>query len=350
MAKVCVLGDLHLGARNASNHFSQHFNKFFTSVLYPYLVKHDIKKVFQLGDLFDSRTSLSIKAYHACKSTWFDPLVEHGINMTVLVGNHDAHFKHSLKINTPELLLANEYKNNITVIIDPTVVEYEGTTFACVSWICDENREAVFDFLNKDHIADLCLGHFEIEGFDMMRGVPGHGGLPRDLFDRFEMTMSGHYHTKSYDKYHRIQYVGTPYEITFADMHDPRGFHIFDTETRQLEFIPNPYTMFDRIVYNNGWVGDVSIFRDKAVKLVVEKKTDLYQFERFIDSVKLAGVYDLQIIENFSDLLGGDIDSSVHVEDSQAIIESYIDGLSTAVDKVKLKEFMQGLYIESLTV
>lgn len=347
--KLAILGDCHLGARSASSHFSQHFNKFFTDVFYPYLVEHEIKDIFQLGDCFDNRTQLSVKAYHACKSSWFDPLVEHGIHMTVLLGNHDIHFKHSLKVNTPELFLAGEYGNNITIVNSPTVIEKYGTTIAMIPWICDENKEEVFDFLNRDHIADICLGHFEIEGFDMMRGVPGHGGLPRDLFDRFEMTMSGHYHTKSYDPYHRIHYVGTPYEITFADIHDPRGFHVFDTETRVLEFIPNPHTMFDRLIYNEGWVGDVSSLKDKAVKIVVEKKTDLYQFDRFIDSVKLTGVYDLQIIENFSGLMGGDIDSAIHIENSQAIINNYIDGLTTTVDKDALKTFMDGLYLEALS-
>ena len=34
----------------------------------------------------------------------------------------------------------------------------------------------------------------------------------------------------------------------------PRGFHIlFDTETRELEFIQNPYEMFHKIYYDDGY-------------------------------------------------------------------------------------------------
>ena len=348
MSKIAILGDTHLGARNASSHFSSHFNKFFTELFYPYLAENNITQVLQLGDLFDNRTTLSIKAYHACKNAWFDPLVKHGIKMHVLLGNHDIFYKSTLKVNTPELLLKKEYEQNINIISDPTVIDIDGTTIAMIPWICDENRTEVFDFMNRPRIADLCCGHFEISGFEMQRGVAGHGGLPRELFERFELTLSGHYHTRSSDETYRINYVGTPYEITFADLHDPRGFHVFDTETRKLTFIRNERTMFDRILYNEGWSGDVTKLKDKFVKLIVEKKTDLYAFDRFVDSIKLAGVYELQIVENFNDLKNIDVDGEVIVGDSISIINNYIDTLTTAVDKDRLKEYMSGIYHEAI--
>lgn len=347
MTKICLLGDLHLGSRVASNHFSQFFNKFFTEVFYPYLVKNGITDVIQLGDFFDNRTSLSLKAYHTCKDVWLGPLADHGIHMHVLVGNHDSTMKSTIAINTPELLLSKEFKNNISVYSKPTQIEIAGTTFDLIPWICDSNKEDIYNFMNKENVGDICCGHFEIAGFEMMRGVPGHDGLPRDLFDKYERTFSGHYHTRSYDEYYRIQYVGTPYEITFADLHDPRGFTIFDTETREMEFIQNPFTMFERIVYNDGWDGDISALKDKAVKLIAEKKNDLYEFDRFVDSIKLAGVYDLQIIENFAELHNVAVDGEIKLENSNSIINQYIDALNTSVNKDRLKDYMSGLYMEA---
>jgi DNA repair exonuclease SbcCD nuclease subunit len=345
--KVICLGDLHLGARTASNHFSQFFNKFFSDVLYPYIDKNDIHHIIQLGDCFDNRTSLSVKAYHACKDTWFSPLSQLDVHMHILIGNHDSMLKSTIDVNTPELLLANEFKKNISVYSKPTRITIDNTTFDLIPWLCDGNREAIHKFMTAEKVGDICCGHFEIAGFEMMRGVPGHDGLPRDLFDRYERTFSGHYHTRSYDDYHRIEYVGTPYEITFADLHDPRGFTVFDTETRMTEFIPNSYTMFERIVYNDGWSGDVNTLKDKAVKLIAEKKNDLYEFDRFIDSVKLAGVYDLQIIENFAELHNVEVDGEIQLENSSSIINQYIDALTTSVDKERLKDYMSGLYIEA---
>ena len=38
-----------------------------------------------------------------------------------------------------------------------------------------------------------------------------------------------------------IYYMGTQYQITFADLSETKGFHILDTNTREIEFIENPY-------------------------------------------------------------------------------------------------------------
>jgi DNA repair exonuclease SbcCD nuclease subunit len=320
MSKVILLGDTHLGARNGSNHFSRYFNRFFSDVLYPYMRENDITQIIQLGDLFDNRTQLSIKAFNACKTVWFDSLRENGFHMTTLLGNHDIFFKSTLSVNSPNLLLENEYRDCMTVVSAPTVLHLYGTSFALIPWVCDDNKQEIFDFLSQDRPAEICCGHFEIDGFEMMRGVPGHGGLTRQLFDRFEATFSGHYHTRSHDPYHRITYTGTPYELTFADANDPRGFTVFDTETRQIEFVRNPLTMFERLIYSDGWSGNVASLKDKLVKVVVDQKSDLYMFDRFIDSVKLAGVHDLQIIENFSDLLGGEVDASTILSDPRDVI------------------------------
>lgn len=349
MAKIILLGDTHLGARNGSNHFSRYFNRFYTEVLYPYAAENEVRHIIQTGDLFDNRTQLSIKAYSACKTPWFEPLRDLGIKMHVLLGNHDIFYKSSLEVNSPELFLANEYRDNIIVYNKPAVVDIVGTTIALIPWICDSNKQEVFDFLNRDKIADLCVGHFEIEGFDMMRGVPGHGGLPRTLFERFERTFSGHFHTRSKDELLRIEYVGTPYELTFADCNDPRGFTVFDTDTRQTEFIQNPHSMFERVIYNNGWMGDVQSLKDKIVKIVVEKKDDLYAFDRFTDSVKLAGVHDLHIMENFAQLASGELGDDINVAQADPIdvIRSYVDNLSLNVDPDRLKTYLGGLYTEA---
>ena len=45
--------------------------------------------------------------------------------------------------------------------------------------------------------------------------------------------------------------LGNPYQMFWNDVDDKRGFHIFDTETNELEFIENPYTIFERIYYED---------------------------------------------------------------------------------------------------
>ena len=344
MSKVILLGDTHLSARSGSGKFSRFFNKFFSDVLYPYVKEHGIKEIFQLGDLFDNRVALSLKAYHACKDSWFRPLQELDCKMHVLLGNHDIVHKNTLEINSPQLLLG-EY-SNINVIREPVRIG----DFDIIPWICAENEDHIFnEFITRKDRARYCLGHFEFSGFSMYRGGEAMThGYSSSAFEHYEMVFSGHYHHKSQKG--NILYVGTPYEITWSDYADPKGFHVLDTDTGKLEFIENPYTMFARVVYNNGWSGDIQSLREKFVKIVVQEKTELYLFDRFVDSVKLVNPHDLVIVENLDEFKDGEVDENISLEDSSAIINNYIDGITTDLDKNKIKSYVQSLYNEAQTL
>jgi hypothetical protein len=136
------------------------------------------------------------------------------------------------------------------------------------------------------------------------------------------------------------------------DCADPRGFTVFDTETREFKFIRNPFTMFKKVYYADGCDQDLTELKDKFVKLIVEKKTDLYKFDSFLNNLRNAEVYDLGIVENTDhlNLMGGDVDERIEVEDTAKIIENYVDGLETSIDKEKIKAYLQSLYVESIAL
>jgi DNA repair exonuclease SbcCD nuclease subunit len=351
--KIIFIGDLHLGARSGSSHFCKYFNKFFSDVLYPYMIEHGIKDIVQLGDFFDSRTNLSLKAFHYCKPEWLDPLIANGIHMHVLIGNHDITLRESLEINSPSSLLQEYVKSgNLTIHDKPTQIQYDNCSIDVIPWICKENEDEVMRFINRPKVSDLCVGHFEISGFQMYRGVDSHGGMSPETFQRYERTLSGHYHTRSFSEVYNIEYIGTPYEITWSDCNDPRGFTVFDTETRRFEFIQNPNVMFRKLYYNDGCGVDLKKLDGKFVKLIVEKKSSLYQFDNFLTNLRTIEFYDLSIVENTDteNLMNGEVDENIEVEDTLSIISSYVDKLETTVDKNKIKSYLQSLYNESLTV
>ena len=49
----------------------------------------------------------------------------------------------------------------------------------------------------------------------------------------------------------QIYYLGTQYEMTWSDYRCPKGFHIFDTNTRDLTRVSNPVKMFKKIIYDD---------------------------------------------------------------------------------------------------
>lgn len=244
--KIAIITDQHFGARNDSIAFLDFYEKFYENTFFPTLDSAGITTVLVLGDTFDRRKYVNFYALDRAKKMFFDKLEERGIAVHMLAGNHDTYFKNTNDVNSPDLLL-REY-SNINVIDHPTTITVDGTDICMMPWICSENYQASLDEM-KTTKSEICMGHFEISGFAMYRGMESHEGMDKTIFDKFDMVFSGHYHHRSDDGH--IYYLGNPYELTWQDFNDPRGFHLFDTATRKLEFITNPYTMFARIEYDD---------------------------------------------------------------------------------------------------
>jgi len=349
--KICILGDTHFGARGDSLDFHKYFEKFYDKVFFPYLKQNDIKIIFQMGDLFDRRKYINFNTLHLCRKYFFDRCQILDIKVHTLLGNHDIAFKNTLEVNSTGLLL-NEYQN-VEYYDEFQTAEYDHVMIDVVPWICDDNEKEIFEEM-KQSKAQICFGHFEIAGFEMDRGNVCDHGLDKKLLSKYDVVLSGHFHHKSTDG--NITYVGTPYEMTWSDYNDPKGFHIFDTETRNMEFVRNPFVMFNKVTYDDGqqdfdtWKNyDFSSLKDTYVKVVVLNKQNPYLFDSVIDSLYKVGVADLSIVEDFSDLLIDD-DSDIidQAEDTMTILSKHIDNLTLDVEAEKLKTLMRELYIEAL--
>ena len=137
-------------------------------------------------------------------------------------------------------------------------------------------------------------------------------------------------------------------------MTDQKGFHIFDTNTRELERVVNPYTIFEKVYYDDTTTDysefDVLTLKDKFVKIVVVNKKDLYQFDRFIDKVlSQSGAHEVKIVEDFSDLDASNVSDEIieNAEDTMTLLERYIDELDVDLDKRRLTSMMKSLYVEA---
>jgi hypothetical protein len=268
-----------------------------------------------------------------------------------LVGNHDVAYKNTLEVNSPNLLLKGY--DNIKIYDEFETVDFDGIKVDVVPWICDENEADIFAKI-KDSKAQICFGHFEISGFEMDKGNVCEVGIDKQALSKYDIVLTGHFHHKSNDG--NITYVGTPYEMTWADFNDTKGFHIFDTDTRELEFVKNPFSMFHKISYDDGqsdfesWKQyDFGSLKDTYIKVVVLNKQNPYLFDHVIDNFYKAGVADLAIVEDFSDVLINDDQELIdQAEDTMTILSKYIDNLPLDVEPEKLKSIMRELYIEAI--
>lgn len=353
MTKVILLGDCHIGCRNASLVVANNHLKFIEEQLFPYMLENGIDTIIQCGDLFDTRKYTSHVVLQEWHNRFFQMLRFHNFKLHMVLGNHDLALRNSLSVNSPSLFLS-QY-NNITIYDTPTTVSFNDIDFLMVPWVCSENYDHSISTMKKSK-AKYCVGHFEFANFEMHQGQTNVEGLDHKQFKRFDTIFSGHYHTRS--KKDNIQYIGTPYEMTWIDYDDPKGFHVLDLKTHDLEFIKNKFSLFNKLYYNDKDKGldyfkgfDLSNIENTYVKVIVVSKTDPYQFDRLLDRLYQIPLVDLKIVEDMSELNSDSVsDDELIFEDTKTLIESYIDESDFELDKDKLKTMMKTLYTESLEV
>ena len=350
--KIALLNDTHCGVRNNNQMFAEYQGRFYNEVFFPYLDKHNIKNIIHLGDYFDRRRDVNFYSLHKNYEHFIQPMIERDITMDLIVGNHDIYFKSTNELNSPEFLLKSD---NINVYTDPITKEYDGLEIALLPWINSENEEEVEEFLQLT-TAPFVMSHLEVNGG--MVG-PGHfhgGGTPASWFERFEQVFSGHFHHKS--TLGNIRYLGSQMEFTWNDFGDDKHFHVFDTETREIEAIQNPLKMFHKVFYNDTnetlmtiKKKDFSPLKDTFVKVIVTDKNEPYWFDVFIEEITKVCPADLKVVEDHSNLDVLNEDELVgEAEDTLTILTKHIDSLNIDGDKTKLDTLMRSLYTESLDI
>ena len=346
--RVAILNDTHCGTRNSSDIFLDNAEKFYSDVFFPYLLEHNIRHIIHLGDYYDNRKFINFRALNRNRHAFLKPLRDLGITMDIIRGNHDTYYKNTGELNSLKELLGH-YINEVTIIHKPTVMEYGSLKMGLVPWIDDQCEKESMEFLAKAK-CDWIGGHFDIIGYEMLRGIRCEHGIDKSVFKRFERVLSGHFHVKS--EQDNITYLGSQMEFFWNDAHDNKYFHILDTETREITAIRNPHTLFHRIRYDDTNTDYLHYPLDevdgKFVKVVVVNKADTFTFDRFIDRINNREILELKIAENFNEFVGSNVDDeSVSVEDTPTLLNSYIDAVDTDLDKDRIKVEMSNLMTEA---
>jgi DNA repair exonuclease SbcCD nuclease subunit len=354
--KIALITDTHWGVRNDNIAFMDNSKRFLDDVFFPYLDDNNVRTVVHLGDLVDRRKYLNHYTMHRLMNDFLIPMHERDITCHFIAGNHDTYFKNTNEINAIENIIGDRFENNFTSYQRyPREFDFDGTKVLMLPWICDENRQACMDKI-KTTPAQIVMGHLELAGFEMHRGSIVSHGDDRSIFDRFDMVLSGHYHHRSSDG--TIHYLGSHAEFTWSDYDDRKGFHILDTETRDLTFIENPYRMFAKVWYDDTPEGtknagvDIDSLKGMNVKVIVTNKTDPYKFDRFIEQIEKVGMLEIQIVEDHLNL-GVTEDEEIinEAESTIGIFKKYIDQVNSAnLDKVRLEKTIVELYQEALTL
>src|SRR5210317_471141 len=184
--KIALLNDTHFGVRNDSQAFRNYQLRFYNEIFFPYLKENNIKTLVHLGDVVDRRKFINFQTASVFKKHFWDRLYKEKIDTHIIIGNHDTYYKNTNEVNAIENLYTSfDGVNEPFIYTGPKEVELGGCNILFLPWMCDDNIEESIHALDSA-TASVVMGHLEIKGFEMQKGMINDQGLEKNQFKRFE--------------------------------------------------------------------------------------------------------------------------------------------------------------------
>ncbi len=316
---VCIVGDTHFGIANSAKFHLDVAEKFFDD-LYNYMKKHRITKLIHLGDVWEHRRYIDYKTLRRSFEMFVNRFNEdEDIEVYIIVGNHCAYYKNTIKLNSPHELLS---WTKFNIIDKPTDLKIGNVEFLLIPWICSENFEEVHEAI-EDSSANFCCGHLDIVGFKMTEGLYSQDGQSPKDYTHFDHVFSGHYHIGSTKD--NITYVGSPYQLNWNDSKSYKSVVLLDSKTGEWQ---KEYSLSDILFHKiTEWDPDIETeeYRGKIVKVYIDRDTiDQYRFDKWVEELEHDGVHKVTVVEQqkYNDTDINDIDIS---KETLVLLFEYVD-------------------------
>ena len=349
--KICIITDTHFGVHNDSPIFQKYFKHFYSDIFFPFLEKNNIKTIFHLGDFFDRRKYINYVTLNNIRRNFVNKIKEAEIDFHIILGNHDCYYKNTNEINSVSEIFEDN-KHHIKIYNSPQRVNFDGVEISVLPWIPQDQVQSSLDFIREDH--KFLFGHLQLTGFEVIKGLRIEEGISPEHFSHIPNVLSGHYHTRQ--EKGNVNYLGTPYQMSWNDYEDKKGFYVFDTENQQLTFIENTEELYLKFYYNDD-TDDIqekiesflSKIKEKFVKVVVLKKNNIELFDTFLDKVYLQEPAEVLLIEEDPLINSGEVSVNVLEKDAISLLYECVDDLLISENKDTLKLILKDLYMEAIS-
>jgi hypothetical protein len=316
MSKAFIVGDLHFGVRANSQEYLKFQVDWFRNELFPNIEKHGVDHVIFLGDVNDSRISLSPLIMKRERDLFIELKNKFPeVDFHVILGNHDLYYKSTREVHSLDFMSDIGYN----VYEDPTELVVDDRNLLFLPWILKDELNDIQLRLAENKY-DCVFGHLEIQGFPMMRGILDKDGLEKSIFDNCGKVFSGHYHLRS--KKGKIQYVGTPYQISRSDEGDQKGIELIDFDTMKSKHIKSKH-----IPLHLSFSSSLQPFDSLNKTLVTNNMLKITLGKELSEVQKIEYVEKINSLRPFSVVFEDEEDASLVVNDKE-IQNSLKDTLS----------------------
>jgi DNA repair exonuclease SbcCD nuclease subunit len=336
--KMMVIGDIHFGVRNNSQSYLSFQEDWFENDLIPKIEKHGIERVLFLGDIFDSRNSLSPVIINSARRIFKN--LASKVKVEAIVGNHDTFFRNNKSVHSLTII----EDQGVTVYENMEEVDIGGLKALMLPWVVKDEMEDVQNTLASNDY-DLCFGHLEINDFEMVPGVKEDKGFRRDLFVNVGQVFSGHFHLRR--KHDNIQYTGTPYELSWSDYQDEKGVYVIDTETKKSTFLPSTIgPKHIKLEEKAMRTIDPKEIGGNIVKLKLLKEAGEVDKINLVERINSLNPISLSIDDESNEDFDVDQDIEASIKDTEGFLNEYINIIEVPeeLDKKVLREKLKDLF------
>lgn len=249
-------------------------------------------RIFILGDVFDNRNHINTIAVKLLQQL----LESVKVPICIILGNHDMRFKNVSSPNSLEVAFKNI--SNVTIIDKPTIID----DYLLVPYIHDKNYNECIEAI-KSSDRKYCIGHFDIQNFEIVKGKSSYDGLKMSLFRSFKKVFSGHFHLRQEQS--NILYVGSICQNTWTDFNNQKGF--YSIENDDIIFHEGPKQIYKHLILETD-KDDFELidYEDCHIKVFHNEKLSNKQFKK-IEELKLK-VRSYKIFDETNVLIEAQID------------------------------------------
>lgn len=263
-----LITDTHFGCRQNSTTWLKSQLRFIDEQIIPYLKSHPNTRIIHLGDVFDSRSSISPMIAKIVRDKFVE-ISKYTPDFIIIAGNHDFYSPANDDYDTLSMVFRD---CNIKLVIKDILVDEEDLY---VPWYCF--KKDLTNILQQHPRIKNIYTHADIRGEDLH-----HSSLYRGY-----NIFSGHIHIPAMDYTSGLYNLGSCYPLNFSDSNNNRYVYTWDGET--LNTIKNECS--------------ISFWRlhDDEIFSSLHSKEDYYEF--YIKQTNLQSQLYQKRIEEISKIL-----------------------------------------------
>ena len=318
--KVALFSDLHIGVHKNSTEWQKIALKW-CSWFCKEIKSQKIEHVIFCGDWFHHRDSIDVRSLNVANA--IINAISKDCHLHLLIGNHDCYYKDTTSINSIQQWSEID---NVSVYNTLSNVQLDNNNIVFAPWGTD-----MYNLPD----GDILIAHCELNNFKLNNNRISDCKLEANtILDKIPLAFIGHIHTRSertYGNEKKIIYVGNPFEMDFNDEGNTKGFYIFDTTDKSIQFIENNISPKHKKVFASKIDSiDQTEMSNAIIKLIVDKKiddTELTQIKSKISTSSPFQITDTDYVDQYQNIQTetGEYDiSNVSIED---IIEEFVNKL-----------------------